>query len=101
MAGAAYVIETAVPTFSLKAGTYAAQETLDISDATSGALIYYTTNGVTPTTGSARYTSAIKVSEDETIKAIAVAPGHAASGMASAAYRITKTAVKAAVDAGD
>ena len=101
MAGAAYVIETAVPTFSLKAGTYAAQETLDISDATSGALIYYTTNGITPTTGSARYTSAIKVSEDETIKAIAVAPGHAASGMASAAYRITKTAVKAAVDAGD
>ncbi|MFT4111118.1 chitobiase/beta-hexosaminidase C-terminal domain-containing protein, partial [Silvibacterium sp.] len=38
------------PSFSPSAGTYTSAQTVTISDSTSGATIYYTTNGTTPTT---------------------------------------------------
>jgi hypothetical protein len=61
-----------------------------LSDATSGATIYYTTNGNTPTTSSQVYTGqAIAVSVTTTIKAIAVgAPGYASSAIATAVYTL-------------
>ena len=65
---------------------------MSISDATSGATIYYTTNGTTPTTSSAVYTGPITVSSTETLKAIAVATGDTNSAVASAAYTITSHA---------
>ena len=43
---------TGTPTFSPGAGSYGLAQTVTISDSTSGATIYYTTNGTTPTTGS-------------------------------------------------
>jgi hypothetical protein len=46
----------ATPTFSPAAGTYSSAQSVTISDATSGATIYYTTNGTTPTTSSTKYT---------------------------------------------
>jgi hypothetical protein len=88
---AAYVIspQAATPTFSPGAGTYNTAQTVTISDSTSGATIYYTTNGTTPTTSSTRYTSAISVTAAETVKAIATASGYSQSAVGSAAYAFT------------
>lgn len=79
----------AAPTFSPVAGTYAVAQTISLSDSTSGAVIYFTTNGTTPTTGSTKYTSPITVSSTETINAIATATGYSNnSPVASATYTI-------------
>jgi Chitobiase/beta-hexosaminidase C-terminal domain/Fn3 associated len=89
---AAYTITTpvaATPKLSLAAGTYSSAQTLTIADSTSGASIYYTTNGATPSASSTKYSAAIKVSATETVKAIAVATGYTTSAAASAAYTIT------------
>jgi hypothetical protein len=91
VASGAYVIQTAAtatPTFSPTAGTYTAAQSVVISDTTPGAVIYYTTNGTAPTTSSAVYSSAIAVSANTTLEALAVAPGFAQSAVASAAYVI-------------
>ena len=80
----------ATPTFNPKAGTYATAQNVSLSDATSGAAIFYTTDGTTPTTSSSKYTGALSVTKSETIKAIAVASGHTDSAVASAAYTITQ-----------
>ena len=94
VASAAYTITPALPmvstpTFSPAAGTYTSAQSVTISDATSGATIYYTTNGTTPTTSSTPYTGPITVSSTETLEAIAVATGDTNSAVASAAYTIS------------
>jgi hypothetical protein len=76
------------PSFSPKAGTYVAAQTVTLSDSTPGASIYYTINGANPTTASTRYTRAVTVKTNETIKAVAVAPGYTNSAIVTATYRI-------------
>ncbi len=69
VASAAYVITVpavAVPVFTPAAGTYSTAQSVTISDTTSGAVIYYTTDGTTPTTSSAAYTAPISVSATQT-----------------------------------
>jgi len=76
----------ATPTFSPGADTYSSAQSVTLSDATSGATMYYTTNGTTPTTSSTEYTGPITVSSTETLQAIAAATGDTNSAVASAAY---------------
>ncbi len=99
----------ATPTFSPAAGTYASAQTVTISDITPGAVIYYTTDGTTPTAGSSYDTTdsarpkeysaegsissstQIQVSANETVQALAVVPGGPDSPVASAVYTIAGT----------
>jgi N-acetylneuraminic acid mutarotase len=82
----------ATPTFSIAGGTYNATQTITINDTTPSATIYYTTNGMMPTTSSTKYTGAISVSSTETLKAIATADNYVASSIASATYTISPPA---------
>jgi len=76
------------PTFSVAAGTYHSIQTVSITDSVQGAAFYYTTDGSTPTTGSALYSGPLTVSASETLQAIAVATGYTESPVATAAYTI-------------
>jgi hypothetical protein len=90
VATAAYTIAPVLPTptFSPAAGTYTTSQSVTISDATAGTTIYYTTNGTTPTTSSAKYSSAIAVSATQMLEAVAVETGYTNSAVATAAYTI-------------
>jgi predicted P-loop ATPase/GTPase len=83
-----FILPAATPVLSPNGGTYAAGQSITLTDATKGAVIFYTTNGATPTAQSTKYSAAIKVSATETIQAIAVASGYANSAAASATYTI-------------
>jgi len=94
VASAVYIINlpaAATPTFSVTPGTYASGQTVTVSDATNGAVIYYTTNGATPTGSSTLYSGPITISSTETIKAIATASGYSFSAVATVAYTIMTT----------
>jgi hypothetical protein len=80
----------ATPTFSPLPGTYYSPQTVTISGP-SGATLYYTTDGTTPTTSSTPYSAPFTVTATnatKTVKAIAVEAGYAASATASATYGI-------------
>ena len=110
-AGAPQAVAT--PTFSPEAGTYTSAQSVTISTETTGATIYYTTNGDDPTTSSSVYSTPISVSSTTTVKAIAAKSGMTTSDVASATYTIvtlehagtetdpyTVADARAAIDAG-
>ena len=85
-------VTVAAPSFSLAAGTYTSAQTVNLSTTTSGATIYYTTNGSTPTeTAGTLYSGPIPVNTTTTIKAIAHEAPWTDSAVASAVYTITGT----------
>lgn len=88
---ATYTIDGAVatPTFSPVAGSYTGAQTVTISCSTSGASLYYTTDGSTPTTASTLYSAPITVSASETVKVLGTKAGFSNSAIASAAYVIS------------
>jgi len=78
----------ATVTMSPAPGNFSTAQAVTLADTTAAALIYYTTDGTMPTTGSTRYTAPLNVSATTTINAIAIAPNYSASVLASGTYAI-------------
>ncbi len=81
----------ATPTFSPVSGSYSTPQTVTISDTTPGATIYYDTDGLPPTTGSAIYTGPVVVygsTSPTVVEAVAIATGYSLSAVGSATYTI-------------
>jgi hypothetical protein len=95
--GSAAIPTAASPALSPAGGSYTSVQTVTLSDATPGAVIYYTTDGTTPNTGSPRYSTPLQVSSTTTIEAIAVASGYTDSAVASAPYTISTTGTGPAI----
>jgi xyloglucan-specific exo-beta-1,4-glucanase len=85
--------QVTLPTFSPSSGTYTSAQMVSIADTTSGATIYYTTDGSTPTASSAKYSSPITVSSTETLKAIGAANGSTNSSVSTGIYLLSSAAV--------
>lgn len=82
-----YAPRLAAPTFSVASGVYPATQLVSLS-APAGSTIYYTTNGLAPTSASNHYTGPISVSSAEVVQAIAIQSGHTDSLVATANYQI-------------
>jgi hypothetical protein len=90
----------AVPSASPAAGTYSSPQTVALSDATSGAVICYTTDGSTPTattpgtcTHGTTYSGSIPVTTSATIKALGTLSGYTNSGQLTSAYIIAAASI--------
>jgi glucosylceramidase len=83
----------ATPLFWPVPGAYSqtqAGQTVTLTDSSSGATIYYTTDGTTPTTSSTKYSGvAITVTSTTTIQSIAAGTDYTASAVASGTYTLT------------
>jgi murein DD-endopeptidase MepM/ murein hydrolase activator NlpD len=83
-----YAAVVAMPTFDPPASLYGTAQSVTISDTTSGALIFYTTDGSKPTTSSTQYSGPIAAGSTTTINAIAVASGWSNSAVSTATFTI-------------
>jgi len=82
---------TSTPKFSVKPGTYSSPTKIKITDGTRGAIIYYTTDGWTPTTSSQRYMGPVTISSTATLQAIAIAPNFQRSFVATGKYTLNNS----------
>ena len=88
------VVEVAAtPSISAKGNSDETQFTVTIT-AESGAAIYYTTNGSTPTTSSSKYSSALTIKSSCTIKALAVVSNKENSSVASKSITVKEPVVE-------
>ncbi|MGB2636054.1 MAG: chitobiase/beta-hexosaminidase C-terminal domain-containing protein [Candidatus Acidiferrum sp.] len=87
---------TAPPKFSMKAGKYNGLATVKITDGSRGAVIYYSTDGWSPTVNSPRYRGPVRIDSTTTLQAIAIAPYSARSVVTSAQYVIVGTPANSA-----
>ena len=93
VASAAYTVQqpAATPVITPAAGTYTTSVSVTITDASSGASIYYTSDGTTPSPGvgtTKQYTASFSLTASVTVKAIASGGGFANSAVASNAYTV-------------
>src|SRR5205823_2296135 len=90
----------ATPVLSPSGGTFTSSVAVTLTDSTSGATIYYTTDGSTPTTASTPYAGPITVTPTTTLKALAAKTPQADSIVATAIYALPASAQDYAVGAG-
>jgi hypothetical protein len=76
------------PSFSPAPGVYSSVQSVSIADASPSAVIYYTTDGTTPSAASTQYAGPISVSSSMTLRALAVA-GTQSSTVSSGSYTIS------------
>jgi len=76
------------PMLSVESGTVTAGTTVSIRSETHYATLYYTTNGWTPTTQSAKYTGPITINSNTHLEVIAVGPNFLRSVVERADYQI-------------
>ncbi|HEY5255290.1 MAG TPA: chitobiase/beta-hexosaminidase C-terminal domain-containing protein [Acidobacteriaceae bacterium] len=76
----------ATPKLSMKSGTYPGSITLRMKDKTRGAVMYYTTDGWTPTAQSMRYVGPIQIASTTHLQVIAIAPYFMRSQIATGSY---------------
>jgi uncharacterized repeat protein (TIGR03806 family) len=92
--GAQYVLNVyggaasfvALPAIAPNGGSFASSVTVTLSDSTPNATIYYTVDGTTPTTNSLLYSIPFVLTNSAEVQAVAVKPGAASSGIASAGF---------------
>jgi hypothetical protein len=82
-----YNARLATPTFSLASGEYSSGQSLTISGP-ADASIYYTTNGLLPTSSSTLYSGPITLTAGRPFNAVAIQAGFTDSYVASANYSI-------------
>lgn len=76
------------PQLSAPSGTTNKPQVVTIADSTPGAAIYYTTDGTTPSTKSAKYTGPITLIKTSTVKAFATATGYIDSAISATTYDV-------------
>jgi hypothetical protein len=86
-------LTVATPTITPNGGSFSGSVSVAMQSATSGASIYYTTNGSTPTQSSTLYTGAMTLTSDTIVKAKAFKSGSNASGEASASFTVSQLQV--------
>ncbi|GEM_PF-1230352 len=79
----------AAPTITPAGGSFQKAQNVVLSSNTFGATIYYTTDGSDPAVGSTVYSSPLSILQSANIKAKAVAPGYAESGISSASFQFS------------
>ncbi len=78
----------ATPTISPNGGSFTGSVSVTIQTATSGASIYYTTDGSTPTQFSALYSGPVNLTNGATVKAVAFKDGSNPSVLAAASFTV-------------
>ncbi len=80
--------QVSAPVSSPAPGSYLGSQTVTLGTSTAGATIRYTTNGATPDSQSAVYSSPLLVAASTTVKAIAIKSGMSSSFVLNATYSI-------------
>ena len=90
-AKASIKIRTASPSASAEGGEYSDAVKVKLTCSDPDAVIYYTTDGSTPTKDSAKYKKAITISDSTTLKFAAIAPDKSRSKVVTEKYVIKQT----------
>lgn len=83
-------IRTTTPAASVEGGEFTEAQSVKLTCSDPDAVIYYTTDGSTPTTESKKYSKAIKISKTTTLKFAAYSPNNSRSKIVTEKYVITE-----------